>query len=64
MEALNKNKEKNIIRYFNARIRLEKAIINNLKAKKFKILVENEKNCSIITYPYYYLKWKIKEWKH
>ena len=47
-----------IIKYFNAEIRLKKAEIKYLKTKKFKMLVENEPKCNLITYPYYWLKWK------
>ncbi len=52
--------EENIIRYFNSHIKLEKARLRNLKAKKFRMLVENESNCNLLTYPFYFIKWKTK----
>ena len=55
---MGKDKINNIIRYFNSYIKLKRAEIKNMKAKKFRMLVENEPNCSIITYPYYFIKWR------
>lgn len=52
--------EEEIKRYFDAYIRLEKAKIKNLKAKKFRILVENEPKCNLFNYPFYWFKWRIK----
>ena len=56
--SMGKDKINNIIRYFNSYIKLKRAEIKNMKAKKFRMLVENEPNCSIITYPYYFIKWR------
>ena len=50
--------EEKIMRYFNSFIGLKKAEIKNLKARKFRMLVESEPNCNLITYPYYFLKWR------
>lgn len=51
-------KEEKIIRCFDSYIKLREAQIRNLKAKKFRMLVENEPKCNLITYPYYWFKWK------
>ena len=51
-------KEEKIRRYFDSYIKLREAQIKNLRAKRFRMLVENEKNCNLITYPYYWLKWR------
>ena len=57
------NEQEKIIRYFDSFIKLKEAEIRRLKARKFRMLVESESNCHLLTYPYYWLKWKKTEMK-